>query len=63
MLLWVKCHFSKTQIYAGTSTNPSDIILYEAPNAITALTLYEKHNPDVIITDIQMPKLNGLEFI
>ena len=37
--------------------------IYEAPDAITALTLYEKHNPDIIITDIQMPKLNGLEFV
>ncbi|MFT5660415.1 MAG: two-component system response regulator VanR [Sulfurimonas sp.] len=37
--------------------------IYEAPDAISALKLYEKHKPDIIITDIQMPKLNGLEFI
>lgn len=37
--------------------------IYEAPDAISALKLYEKHKPDIIITDIQMPKLNGLEFV
>lgn len=37
--------------------------IYEAPDAITALKLYETHQPHIIITDIQMPKLNGLEFI
>jgi len=37
--------------------------IYEASDAITALKLYEKHQPHIIITDIQMPKLNGLEFV
>jgi len=37
--------------------------IYEASDALTALKLYEKHQPDIIITDIQMPKLNGLEFV
>lgn len=38
-------------------------IIYESNDAIKALQLYEKYKPDIIITDIQMPKLNGLEFI
>jgi len=37
--------------------------IYEASDAISALKLYEEYSPDIIITDIQMPKLNGLEFI
>ena len=37
--------------------------IYEAQDALSALKLYEKVDPDIIITDIQMPKLNGLEFI
>ena len=37
--------------------------IYEANNALTALKLYAQIKPDIIITDIQMPKLNGLEFI
>ena len=38
-------------------------VIYEASDAIKALQLYEKYKPDIIITDIQMPKLNGLEFV
>ncbi len=37
--------------------------IYEAKDALEALRLYEEHKPDIIITDIQMPKLNGLEFV
>lgn len=37
--------------------------IYEASDAIIALQLYDKYKPDIIITDIQMPKLNGLEFV
>jgi two-component system, OmpR family, response regulator VanR len=37
--------------------------IYEASNAIIALKLYEEYHPDIIITDIQMPKLNGLDFV
>lgn len=37
--------------------------IYEASDALSALKLYESVQPDIIITDIQMPKLNGLEFI
>ncbi|CAM4005283.1 response regulator transcription factor [Arcobacter cloacae] len=37
--------------------------IYAASDAIVALQLYEKYQPDIIITDIQMPKLNGLEFV
>lgn len=35
----------------------------QADNAIEALRLYDKGMFDIIITDIQMPKLNGLEFV
>lgn len=35
----------------------------EAVSAIEAIQLYESQHFDIIITDIQMPKLNGLEFI
>ena len=37
--------------------------IYEASDSLSALKIYEKHKPHIIITDIQMPKLNGLEFI
>lgn len=37
--------------------------IYEAPDALSALKIYEQIQPHIIITDIQMPKLNGLEFV
>ena len=37
--------------------------IYSASNGLEALTLYDKYKPDIIITDIEMPKLNGLEFV
>ena len=37
--------------------------IYEASNASIAFQIYEKYRPEIIITDIQMPKINGLEFM
>ena len=37
--------------------------IYEASNAIDALSLYNQYKPNIIVTDIEMPKLNGLEFV
>lgn len=37
--------------------------IYDASNGLEALALYDKYKPDIIITDIEMPKLNGLEFV
>ncbi len=34
--------------------------IYEADNAFTALKLYHDKKPDIIITDISMPKMSGL---
>ncbi len=35
--------------------------IYEAKNGKDALEIYHRKKPDIIITDIKMPKLNGLE--
>ena len=34
--------------------------LYEAKDGEEGFYLYEKHNPDIILTDIQMPKMDGI---
>lgn len=38
-------------------------IIYEANNGIEALEIYNEYSPDIILTDINMPKLRGVEFI
>ena len=37
--------------------------VYKATNGKEALELYYKHKPNIIITDINMPKISGLELI
>ena len=37
--------------------------VYTAGDGEEAYELYKKHNPSIIITDIKMPKINGLELI
>lgn len=37
--------------------------VYLAADGMEALNLYNKHKPDIIITDLKMPKLNGLDLI
>jgi len=37
--------------------------VYEASNGIEALDIYQQNKPDIIITDIEMPKMNGLDFV
>ncbi len=37
--------------------------VHTANDGEEALKVYKKHNPDIIITDIKMPKMNGLELI
>ncbi len=34
----------------------------EAKDGIEALNIYKKHKPNIIISDIKMPRMNGLEF-
>ena len=37
--------------------------IYTATNGMEALKLYYKYKPNIILTDINMPKCNGMEFI
>ncbi len=38
-----------------------EFTFYEANDGVEALELYKKYNPDIILTDITMPNMNGLE--
>ena len=35
--------------------------LYVASDGVEGLELYKKHNPDIVISDIKMPNMNGIE--
>lgn len=37
--------------------------VFLASNGLEAKELYKKHKPDLVISDIKMPKLNGLDFV
>lgn len=37
--------------------------IYEAKDGLEALSIYKQYKPDIIITDIQMPKISGLELV
>jgi DNA-binding response OmpR family regulator len=37
--------------------------VYTAKDGEEALAMYKKYSPDILMTDIKMPKLNGLELI
>jgi DNA-binding response OmpR family regulator len=36
-------------------------VVYEAHDGEEAWALYEKHRPDIVLLDVEMPKMNGLE--
>lgn len=37
--------------------------VYEADNGIEGFDIYKKKSPDIILTDIEMPEMDGIEFI
>lgn len=41
----------------------SDYSLYEAENGLKALEIIKQYKPEIIITDINMPLMNGIELI
>jgi two-component system nitrate/nitrite response regulator NarL len=41
----------------------SDSVLFDATNGLEALRLIEEIKPDLVILDIRMPELNGIEVL
>jgi two-component system response regulator YesN len=38
-----------------------DVVIHAADNGEIGVELYKKYTPDIITTDIQMPKMDGIE--
>jgi YesN/AraC family two-component response regulator len=38
-----------------------DVTIYTTKNGKTAVELFKKHKPEIVITDIQMPEMDGIE--
>lgn len=53
------------EVRENITNSMSNIVkkVYSAANAEEALKLYDKFKPDIIFTDIDMPGMNGLEFV
>jgi two-component system, NarL family, response regulator DegU len=43
------------------SKNPAHKVVAEAENGKTAIEMYEKHQPELVLMDIEMPVMNGVE--
>ena len=41
----------------------SDYAVLEAENGSKGLQLYEKHHPNIVLTDMHMPEMDGIEVI
>jgi len=52
----------KTQLFTTLFLKPYFVEIYNASDGEEALVIYNKQTPDIIITDIKMPKMSGLEF-
>jgi two-component system NarL family response regulator len=45
------------------SQQPDMVVVAEAEDGEQAITLFERHRPDVMIVDLRMPKCDGLEVV
>lgn len=55
--------FLREGIRAVIETQPGLVVVAEASNGYEAINQYREHLPDVVLMDLQMPKLNGVDAI
>jgi DNA-binding response OmpR family regulator len=62
-ILYVEDEINLRQNHTFYIQNNFLAVVYEASDGIEGLTLYKKYQPDIIITDLSMPNMCGLEMI
>jgi DNA-binding response OmpR family regulator len=62
-ILYVEDEINIRQNHTFYIQNNFNALVYEASDGIEGLTLYKKYQPDIIITDLSMPNMCGLEMI
>ncbi|PTX91662.1 response regulator transcription factor [Opitutus sp. ER46] len=50
-------------LVTATSGEPDMEVIGEADDGVHALEAYRRHRPDVVVLDLRMPRMNGLETI
>jgi CheY-like chemotaxis protein/anti-sigma regulatory factor (Ser/Thr protein kinase) len=50
-------------LVSGLIAKRLESFILEAPDGRQALTMIETHRPDIVLTDLHMPELNGLELV
>src|SRR5438876_1110308 len=61
-LLIVDDHFVvRIGLTSALNLEPDMHVISEARNGKEAITLFQKHRPDVVVMDYQLPELNGAE--
>jgi CheY-like chemotaxis protein len=53
--------FTRSNIAKALRNNQYEVL--EADNGASGLDMISKHNPDVVITDLLMPEMDGFEFL
>jgi diguanylate cyclase len=43
--------------------NFPDAVIYSADNGATGIELFVKHDPDIVLTDISMPEMDGFTMV
>jgi len=50
-------------MHAWLRDNPAGFAVMSAPDGVQALELVKKHKPDLIVTDVRMPRMDGLDLL
>ena len=53
--------YTRVGTVAFLSEQPGIVVVGEATDGESALALFEQHRPDVLVADLRMPRLNGVE--